>query len=473
MQVTAPDLSPYLREGFAPVADEIVAADLPVVGEIPRDLDGLMVRNGPNPRFEPRGHYHWFDGDGMLHAVRIRDGRVTYRNRWVRTEGLAAEEAAGRSLWSGIMESTRDNPKGAPYKDTANTDVVFHRDSLVATWYICGRPYRVDARTLATLGPDDFGAGQPLRISAHAKVDPATGELFFFDYGLRPPFLRYGVVDATGQLAHLVPVELPGPRLPHDMAITERFAILMDLPVTFTPEALVQRRWSVGFFPEMPSRFAIIPRRGDPHQVRWFEASPCYIYHVVNAWEEGDEVVLVACRVADPLPPIDPADGMWARMMANLRITAQLYRWRFNLVTGATREELIDDRNSEFPSIASPWRARRSRWSYNVTFAKVPTVRFDGLVKYDTDTGASSGYSFGPGRYGSESPFAPRAGATAEDDGYLLSFVHDEREQVSELVILHAQHLAGGPIARVRLPQRIPAGFHATWVDGAQLPAGA
>jgi carotenoid cleavage dioxygenase len=467
MRPTAPDLSPYLVGGFAPIHDERAACVLPVIGEVPRDLHGMFVRNGPNAKFSPRGRYHWFDGDGMLHAVQIQGGRVTYRNRWIRTEHLAAEEAAGHALWSGLLEPTRDNPRGAPYKDTANTDVLFHRDSLLSSWYICGRPYRVDPRTLDTLGPDDFGSGEPLRMSAHAKVDPGTGELFFFDYGPQPPFLRYGVVDATGRLVHRADIDLPGPRLPHDMAITERFAILMDLPVTFTPEALKARKWSVGFYPEMPSRFAILPRRGGVP--RWFEAEPCYIYHTVNAWEEGDEVVLVACRVADPVPPIDPADGPWARMMANLRIHSTLHRFRFNLITGATREERLDDRVSEFPTIANAWRTKRSRWSYNVTFAPTPTVRFDGLIKYDTDTGAAERFDFGPGRFGSESPFAPRLGAAAEDDGYVLSFVNDEREGAAELWILRAQQLARGPVARVRLPQRIPFGFHGAWVDGAQL----
>jgi len=468
MQASAPDVSPYLLDSFAPIEDERVADELPVIGEVPRDLHGMFVRNGPNARFAPRGRYHWFDGDGMLHAVQIRDGKVSYRNRWVRTEHLAAEETAGHALWSGLMESTRDNPKGAPYKDTANTDVVFHRDSLLASWYISGRPYRVDAETLETRGADDFGTGEPLRISAHAKVDPATGELFFFDYGPRPPFLRYGVIDATGRLVHRLDLDVPGPRLPHDMAITERFAILMDLPVTFTPEALQARRWSVGFYPELPARFAIVPRRGGAAP-RWFEAEPCYIYHTINAWEEGDEVVLTACRVADPIPPVDPADGPWGRMMANLRIQATLHRWRFNLVTGQTREERLDDRISEFPTIAPHMRTKRSRWSYNVTFAPTPTVRFDGLLKYDIDTGASERYAFGPGRFGSESPFAPRLGATAEDDGYVLSFVDDQREGTAELVILRAQRFADGPVARVRLPQRIPLGFHGTWVSGAQL----
>jgi carotenoid cleavage dioxygenase len=249
------------------------------------------------------------------------------------------------------------------------------------------------------------------------------------------------------------------------MAITRNHSILMDLPVFYTPEALKLRRWLVGFYPELPARFGVVPRHGS--SVRWFEAEPCYIYHTINAWEEGDEIVLVGCRVADPLPPEDPRDGAWANMMANLRITANLHRWRFNLVTGETREEQLDDRNAEFPSVDPRVVGARSRHAYSMILGDEPTLRFTGVMKYDTDTGASQAWEWGPGRYGSESPFAPRTDAGAEDDGYLVSFVHDERENRSEVAVLRADDLAAGPVARVLLPQRVPLGFHACWVPGA------
>jgi carotenoid cleavage dioxygenase len=459
------DDNPYLHGSFGPVGDEVTAAELEVIGEIPRDLYGTYVRNGPNAKFEPRGRYHWFDGDGMLHAMRFEDGRATYRNRYVRTGHLAVDEAAGAAQWTGLMESTRENPRAAPYKDTANTDVVFHAGSLLASWYICGQPYRVDAGTLETIGPAAWGKDVG-GVSAHTKVDPATGELMFFRYGPRAPFLSYGVVDAAGALTHHTDVDLPGPRLPHDMAITRNHSILMDLPVFYTPEALTLKRWLVGFYPELPARFGVVPRHGAA--VRWFEAEPCYIYHTINAWEEGDEIVLVGCRVADPLPPDDPRDGVWANMMANLRITANLHRWRFNLATGETREERLDDRNAEFPSVDPRVIGARSRHAYSVILGDEPTLRFTGLMKYDTDSGASQAWEWGPGRYGSESPFAPRGSDGAEDDGYVVSFVHDEREARSEVAILRAEDLAAGPVARVLLPQRVPLGFHACWVPGDQ-----
>lgn len=458
---------PYLSGAFAPVAEERTADRLEVLaGQVPADLSGVMVRNGPNPRFPPIGRYHWFDGDGMLHAVRFDRGVASYRNRFVATEHLAREQEAGRALWTGLMEPFTGNPRGAPYKDTANTDVVYQGGKLYALWYICGRPYQIDLESLATVGASDFGSGAPLRISAHAKVDVHTDELLFFDYGPAPPFLRYGVVDPAGRLERHVEIALPGPRLPHDMAITEHFSILMDLPVFYSARAAAEARWAVDFHRELPARFAILPRHGTADDVRWFEAEPCYIYHSVNAWEEGRTIVLTACRVADPLPAVDPRDGEWARMMANLRLSARLHRWRFDLDSGTTREEPLDDRDSEFPTVDARRLGRPGRSSYQQLLADTPTLRFDGLARYDLATGSRQSMSYGAGRSGSEAPFAPRDGSTGEDDGYLVTFVHDELTGRSEVVVVDAADLAAGPVCRLGLPGRVPLGFHASWIPG-------
>jgi len=462
--------SPYLVGSYAPTQEEHPQEALTVIeGAVPKDLDGLLVRNGPNPRFPPRGRYHWFDGDGMLHAVRLQDGRATYQNRWVRTQAFAQEQEAGGPLWGGIMESIRDNPKGAPYKDTANTDVIFHDGKLKALWYLCGRAYEVDPNTLNTLGPSDFAGAYRGPVSAHSKVDETTGHLAFFDFGPKAPFMHFGLADAHGRIEKHIEVPLPGPRLPHDLALTENFAILMDLPIVFDEEALAKGRWRTSFNRELPARFALVPRAVGNDAIRWFEASPCYIYHSINAWEEDGAVVLVGCRVPEPYQAPRPEEGPYAVMMATLRIRAELYMWRFDLETGACTETRLCDRNTEFPSIDRRRIGRKSQFSWNVIIGDEPTVFFDGLVKYDTGTGASDTLRFGPGRRGSESPFAPRVGSQAEDDGYLLTFLHDERERRSELWITPAQEPSRGPVARLLIPGRVPLGFHATWVPGNKL----
>lgn len=459
--------SPYLLGSYAPVDKEVEGSCELIAGEVPRDLFGVLVRNGPNPRFEPKGRYHWFDGDGMLHAFHIENGTVSYRNRWVRTRGLEKEEAAGTALWGGIMDSIKGNP-GPPYKDTANTDVVFHRGAVYPFWYLCGSAYRVDPKTLETTGRDDFGGTYKGVMSAHSKVDERTGDLLFFDYGPIAPYMHFGIIDAEGKMTKRVPVELPGPRLPHDLALTDDYGIVMDLPIVFDTTAMMQGRWKTSFDRNLPARFALVPRKGDG-AVRWFEAEPCYMYHSVNAWQEGDEVVLVGCRVAEPFQEPRPEEGPYAVMMATLRISAALHEWRFDLKTGKTKERALDDRNAEFPTFDRRTIGRKTRFSYNVLIGAEPTVYFDGVAKYDLSTGKSDALVFGPGRRGSESPFAPRVGSTEEDDGYVLSIVHDEREDRSELWIIDAKDVARGPVARLRVPQRVPLGFHALFVPGEKL----
>ncbi len=467
--------NPYLDGLFAPVTDERTDTDLQVIGELPADLDGVFVRNGPNPQFTPTGRYHWFDGDAMVHAVRFQNGRASYRNRWVRTRGLEQESAAGEGLFTGVMENPAANPDlglRLPLKDTANTDLVYFRQRLLALWYLAGEPYAMDPVSLAPLGVDDFEGTRECQVSAHAKVDERTGELMFFDYGPTAPFMRYGVVGPAGTVTNLVDVDLPGPRLPHDMAVTEHYSILMDLPLINDPEALRHGRHKIMFAPEMPARFGVIPRHGAGRDVRLFEADPCYVYHSVNAWEEGDEIVLDLCRVTKPAPRAG-AVGPLAKMLSYLRLDAHLYRYRFNLVTGATTEHSLDDDNTEFPTMDASRLGRATRYAYTMRISPEPTLLFDGIVKYDTQTGATDRHWFGPGRWGSEAPFAPRpADDRAEDDGYLVSFVHDENHDRSEVVVLDATDVAAGPVARVLLPGRVPIGFHACWVRGEQLPVG-
>ncbi|MFZ1887702.1 MAG: carotenoid oxygenase family protein [Candidatus Binataceae bacterium] len=469
--------NPFLRGVFGPIGREITADSLEVTGEIPDDLFGVYLRNGPNPIFQPRGRYHWFDGDGMIHAIHFERGQASYRNRWIRTDGFRAEQNAGHAVWPGLMDRPDPNaPKGAGsdgwLKDTANTDVVFHNGYALALWYQCGLPYKVDARTLETLGVETFRGGLKRTVSAHAKVDPVTNELLFFDYSTAAPFMTYNVVSAAGELTHHAPIEIPGPRLPHDMAFTERYSVLMDLPLFWDPELLQRGVHKVTYYPEMPSRFGILPRFGSNRDVRWFEASPCYIYHVINSWEEkdaigNDVIVMDACRVIQPEPGAKRGEGELARMRAFLRLEAQVCRWRFNLGTGEVKEEQLDDARTEWPTINRSRMGRRSRYAYN---SLVP--HFEGIVKYDLERNSTEKYLFGPGRTANECPFAPRLGARDEDDGYVVAFVSDVNAKDSgEVVILDAKNIAKGPLASVKIPQRVPVGFHTIWVPGDQIGA--
>ena len=470
--VEATDDNPYTLGVFAPVHDELTLDELTVIGEIPKDLNGVYLRNGPNRQFEAPGRYHMFDGDGMIHAAHFENGKVRYRNRYVRTKAFHDESEAGRALWTGLMENPEGNPWGNGHglgiKDSANTDVIYHRGEVLATWYLCGTPYSVDPLSLETLGAQDFLGTFAGDMMAHPKVDEATGELIWFDYGPDQDFLRYGIIGADGRQTHLTQIDLPGPRLPHDIGITDNYSILMDLPLVQDHDARRAGKYRIFYDQELPARFAVIPRHGQGSEVRWFEVKPCYIYHVVNAWEAGEEIIMDVCRVKNPQHQTTFASPL-SNMLAYMRLDAQLYRYRFNLRTGATIETELDNANIEFPSVDSRVMGRPHRYSYSMSLGNEPTLLFDGLVRFDSQTGAKEEHKFGAGRWGSEAPFAARDGSTGETDGYLVCFVNDEAEDKGEINIFDAEDVAAGPIARVLLPRRVPSGFHATWVRADQL----
>jgi len=468
---------PALSGNNAPIHDELAFEDLPVEGALPADFGGLYVRNGPNPYFQPDWRYHAFDGDGMVHAVRFDHGRVSYRNRWVRTSALAEEQAAGHTLWKGIKEPLRLDRPDEPMKNTSNTDVKYHAGRLLTMWYRSGMPYWVDPATLETIGPADHG-GALSRISAHSRPDEATGELVWFDYGTEAPYMRYGVIGPDRQPRHAIDVPLPGPRLPHDMAITPNWTVLHDFPLLLDEDAWKLGRYKLRFRPDLPTRFGVLPRYGRPDQIRWFEAKPCYLLHVVNAWEEGGpdgEVVMVGT----PYRTYEKDDGsIDARRLEHTIHNRQrdfwLYEWRFNLKTGRTHERVIDDvLNTEFPVINSAFQGLATRYSYHLVFPKGgrEEVRFTGLAKVNHRTGGYQAWSEGPDWFYNEPGFAPRDGATAEDDGYLVAFAWDPHRLRSEVQVLDARgtEFGRGPIARIPLPRRVPHGFHATYVSDAVM----
>ena len=477
-----PSDNPYLQGAWRPTHNEWDAlfanGDAEVIGTIPDDIDGVYVRTGENPVQQPIGRYHPFDGDGFIHAISFKHGRASYRSRFVRTKGFVAEQEAGRALWAGLMEppgkSTRPGWGAQEWlKDSSSTDVVVHAGRILSTFYQCGEAYRLDPFTLEQFGTDSW---VPLDgISAHPKVDEVTGELLFFNYSKHAPYMHYGVVGADNRLKHYVPIPLPGPRLPHDMAFTAKWSILNDLPLYWNPELLERRIHAVQFHPDQKSRFALIPRYGSPDEIRWFEAEPCYVLHWLNAFEDGDEVVLDGYFQEEPMPKSFPtAPPGLDRMMAYLDthlFRPRLNRWRFNLKTGTTREERLDDRILEFGMINQQYAGRPYRYAYSAV-PEPGWFLFRGIVKHDLARGTSEQLEFGPHRFGSEAPFAPRINAHDEDDGYLITYVADLDADRSECWLIDAQRIADGPVCRIVLPERICAGTHATWAAGDAIGLG-
>jgi carotenoid cleavage dioxygenase-like enzyme len=254
------------------------------------------------------------------------------------------------------------------------------------------------------------------------------------------------------------------------MAFTENYAIFNDLPEFWDPDRLEHGQHVMRYFPELPSRFAIVPRRGHARDIRWFEAEPTYVLHWINAYEDGDEVVLDGFFQHAPWPARDGTSGAAAvyRFLDLNLLQSRPHRWRFNLATGVTKEEPLSDTVMEFGMISGRAAGQPYRYAYNMTSSSGAFV-FDGMVKHDVVSGDEQRYRFGDGVFGSETPFAPRPGATAEDDGYLLSFTTDIGRDVSECLIFDATDITGGPLARVRLPERISSGTHAHWAPATAL----
>ena len=279
--------------------------------------------------------------------------------------------------------------------------------------------------------------------------------------------MHYGVVDAHHELVHWIDVPLPGPRLPHDMAFTEHYAILNDCPLFWDADLLAQGAHVPRFRTDLATRFAVVPRRGTTADIRWFEAEPTYVLHWANAYEDRDEIVLDGFFQGDPMPRSGGETDVYQRAFRGIdthRMQTVLKRWRMNLTTGACTEEQLSERVMEFPMINQQHAGRPYRYAYNMT-TEPGWFRFDGIVKVDLHTGVEDRFAFGPGVFGSETAMAPRPDASVEDDGYLVTFTTDMHRDCSECLVLDARDVAAAPIARVRLPERISGGTHCCWAQ--------
>ena len=475
------DDHPYRSGAWRPNTKEFDAYALGTEGDLPVDLSGVYLRNTENPLHHAIGRYHPFDGDGMLHSLYVHNGEAEYRNRFVRSDGFEAELIQNGPLWAGLMESPKKSLRdgwGARtrLKDASSTDVVVHGSVAASSFYQCGDIYELNPRTLHPLGKADWvndvtpGWG----VSAHMKVDEETGEMLFFNYSKQFPYMHYGVVDKQRKLTHYIPIELPGPRLPHDMAFTENYAILNDFPLFWDPEALKVNAHAVRFFDELPSRFAIVPRKGTPDQVKWFEAKPTFVLHWINAYEDGDEIILDGYYESNPSPDIRPDPNDLRSLFKTLDVSvigAAAYRWRFNMVTGEVKEGPLDDQPSEFGMINQAYAGKPYRYVWGMT-NKPGWFLFDGMTRLDVQTGDKQIFRFPKGVFASESPMAPRIGSTAEDDGYVITYVSDMNTDTSAAWIFDASNIIGGPVVKVSLPERICAGTHSWWAGSKSLAGG-
>jgi carotenoid cleavage dioxygenase len=372
--------------------------------------------------------------------VRLEGGRASwYRNRWVRTRSLSEGLSFVRE------DGTVDRTVGV-----ANTAVVAHARRIFAL-VESSFPTEVTGE-LETVGVHDFAGRLDTAMTAHPKICPQTGELHFFGYAFAPPFLTYHRADAGGRLVQSERIEVPGPTMIHDFAITRDRVVFMDLPVVFDPAQLAHGGFPYRWSDEYGARVGIMPRGGRNADVRWFEVEPCYVFHPLNACDDGDAVVMDVARYRE----------LWRKDSQGFE-PATLHRWRLDLASGKATEQALDDRPIEFPRVDDRRVGLPHRFGWAVS-SPTSVVDPSALVKYDLASGKVEAHAFGPGFAPGEGVFVPASRRAGEDEGFVLAFVHDPGRDGSDLVILDAGSFSGPPVARVRLPQRVPFGFHGAWV---------
>lgn len=454
-------ISPYLSNNFAPIASED-DFELEVVGEIPAELNGTLYRNGSNPQFEPRDrNYHWFSGDGMLHAYHVADGKVGYRNRFVQTPKLMLEREHGRSLF-GSFNPMRDDPI-AMGKDSgvANTNIVSHAGRLLALEE--GHlPFEVAPHTLESRGYDESYGG---RVTAHPKFDPKTGEMVWIAYGVgEMPLsatMSYGVTDAAGRVIRRDDFQAPYSSMVHDFLVTENYVLFPVLPLTGSLERAMQGLPAYAWEPEKGAYVGVMRRDADVSTIRWFSTEACYVFHPMNAYEVDGKIVADVFRY-DSAPLFPLPDGR-----PGARTAARLARWTLDLSGGtdAIKEEMLDDLDGEFPRFDERLTglAYRHGW-FAADTTRSGSVKTNAIAHVDLKTGRRVEYVFAERDMVSEPVFIPRSPDAAEGDGWVSGVVWRAAENRSDMVLFNALDIPAGPIATAKVPRRVPFGFHGNWV---------
>jgi len=455
--VTRSAPNPYLETNFAPVAEEVTAVDLPVEGNLPAELCGRYMRNGPNPAtpVDPSTH-HWFVGDGMVHAIRIDQGKAAwYRNRYVGSSTIASVRGTGDI----------DGPNWNNSALGPNTNVCGFSGRTWALVEAGGVPVELTYE-LETVGRNNFDGSLPNGFTAHPKIDPTSGEMHAMAYAW--PHLgdhvQYIVVSPQGKVSTIADIAVPAMTMMHDMSITNRYAVIYDQPVTVDFDMVTKAPLPFSWNPDHGNRVGFLPRSNRPNgraltpDIVWIDAPLGYCFHPLNAFDDplSGHVIIDLCIFdkmfdSDRLGPF--GDGL-----------PRLERWTVDVQRRTISVNIIDETPNEFPRHRDSLNGLPYRYGYTTA----PTMeRGSGwpTIKHDLVCGARTEFDHGPGRAAGEAVFVPRGDSADEDDGWLLTLVHDLGTDSTDFVVIDAQDFNRGYIAKVRLPQRVPFGFHGNWVS--------
>lgn len=445
--------NPYLQGNHAPVTREVDVRQLRVIGRIPPELRGRFVRNGPNALqpVDSRRH-HEFIGEGMVHGVRLTDGRAEwYRNRWVR--GASVREHFGEPDCGGPVHL---------YDFSANTHVIGFAGRTLALVEAGSLPVELDFE-LNSVSRHNFHGTLPNGFTAHVKVDPNSGERHALAYAWEVlDHIQHIVLGPDGQVRTCTPIRLAGPSMVHDVGITARHVVVLDQPVLLDPLLVAARRpvpfsWREGY----GSRVGLLSRSDPSAPVHWFEVEESFAFHILNAYEIGEDRVEIDVarypRTMDKDRHGSLGDGL-----------ARLQRWSLNLYSGRATETVIDERHQDFGRINDAYTGKPYRYGYLALFGEGRSL--GNLVKQDLATGVGIVHDLGTSSHASEPVFVPHPKAAEEDQGWVLCFVYDNIRQASALWIIDAGDFAARPVAIIELPVRIPTGFHGSWISDAEVP---
>jgi carotenoid cleavage dioxygenase-like enzyme len=445
----------YLGGNFAPIRTEITALDLPVHGRVPNELEGRLLRIGPNAigKVDP-AHYEWVTETGLVHGLRLRGGRAEwYRSRY--TMSADAAEVLGKPPIPG---------PGKGIGRGVNTSVGRIGDRVYAVVEAGALPIELDYN-LESVARSDFGGTLQGGFTAHPKYDPAKRETVAIAYEPGRPTLRYLVVDAAGHAETRADIATPHMPMVHDVGFTQNFIIMLDLPVSFQPQLAPGAIFPYFWNDQQVPRVGLLPRNGDLGGLIWFEAPSCWVWHIVNAYEaEGGEVVVDVARhprMRDPRWK-RPDEGSTASFASSPKAPV-LVRWTLDRTRGRPTERVLDNHGGDFPRFNGRFGGQNYRYAYTSHWGDGLSFFFGPAYKTDVRSGRTEVHDFGPGHASLEPVFVPRSGATEEDDGYVLCYVFNAQRNSSDVVILSAQDFTGQPLAVVELPVRVPFGFHGNW----------
>jgi carotenoid cleavage dioxygenase len=455
---------PHLSGNFAPIGPEIEVDDLPVIaGRIPDDLSGAYMRNGPNPLFQPISYTYPLDGDGMIHAVYFDNGRARYKNRFVRTRGLAAERRAGHAIYGGVLSPREVDPaltqpdgEPGPFKNGAFINILDHGGHLLALGE--ASPAYEMTMELETLGEWTAGGEKPISIGAHNRRHPVTGALFALNYSPDSCVVEFHQIDGFGRLVRTFPLTLAAPSMIHDFILTEHHIVLVVGPAVFDMEAAFEGKPFLQWRPDLGTRIAVVPLDGNAPF--WLDASPFFVFHFANGFERSGEIVIDYVR----------HDSLRIGYGGASHEPPTLHRLVLDIAGRRISETRIADFVVEFPRINDRLGSLETRFIYvptltsSLTIPNRPSATFNTILKVTPETGDISRHDLG-NRIAGEPVFIPRPAGKAEDDGYLAVFSYDPIEKTSDLVLLDAANIGDSPVAVIRLPQRIPQGLHGNWVS--------